>query len=121
MYKVYQSLWNHDNVAFYKAINHDWSKNVSELMFELKDKIQAETIDLIGRSYSMIYENVFNEMTNQTPDMLTECCKTLNWEITDGPQGKLILPKPSPIDRYGSTNSEDQLHKLTDFVSFLEN
>ena len=89
-------------------------------MFELKDKIQAETIDLVGRSYSMIYENVLAEMTNQTPDMITECCKNINWEIVDGPQ-KLIMPKQPIMDKQNGTNSEDQLYKLTDFVSFLEN
>ena len=36
MFVVFQCLWNNDTVGFYKAMNHEWSKNVAELMFELK-------------------------------------------------------------------------------------
>uniref|UniRef100_A0A1Q3F911 Putative cop9 signalosome complex subunit 8 n=1 Tax=Culex tarsalis TaxID=7177 RepID=A0A1Q3F911_CULTA len=121
MYKVYQCLWNNDTAGFYKVINHDWSKHVSELMFELKEKIQQETVNLIGRAYSSIFENVFAEMTNQTPDMIDEMCRTLNWEIVQGPQPRLIMPKHPAADKPVVVSSEDQLQKLTDFVSFLEN
>uniref|UniRef100_U5EKJ7 Putative signalosome subunit 2 csn8 n=1 Tax=Corethrella appendiculata TaxID=1370023 RepID=U5EKJ7_9DIPT len=121
MYKVFTCLWNNDTSGFYKAINYDWSKNVSELMFELKEKIQLETVNLVGRAYSSIFENVFAEMTNQTPEMIVDTCKSLNWEIVDGPFPRLIIPKVPVTEKPISTSSEDQLQKLTDFVSFLEN
>ncbi|KFB43040.1 AGAP008857-PA-like protein [Anopheles sinensis] len=121
MYKVYVSLWNNDTAGFYKAINHDWSKHVSELMFELKEKIQQETISLIGRAYSSIFENVFAEMTNQTTDMVEDTCKGLNWEIIDGAPPRLIIPKRTVEEKPIVVSSEDQLQRLTDFVSFLEN
>uniref|UniRef100_A0A182J4N1 CSN8/PSMD8/EIF3K domain-containing protein n=1 Tax=Anopheles atroparvus TaxID=41427 RepID=A0A182J4N1_ANOAO len=121
MYKVYVSLWNNDTAGFYKAINHDWSKHVSELMFELKEKIQQETISLIGRAYSSIFENVFAEMTNQTTDMVEDTCKGLNWEIVDGAHPRLIIPKRTIEEKPIVVSSEDQLQRLTDFVSFLEN
>ncbi|XP_055635750.1 COP9 signalosome complex subunit 8 [Toxorhynchites rutilus septentrionalis] len=121
MYKVYQCLWNNDIAGFYKVINHDWSKHVSELMFELKEKIQHETINLIGRAYSSILENVFSEMTNQTPDMIDEMCKNLKWEIVEGPRPRLILPKHPVAEKPLVVSAEDQLQELTNFVSFLEN
>ncbi|EAT40448.1 AAEL007821-PA [Aedes aegypti] len=121
MYKVFQCQWNNDTAGFYKAINYDWSKHVSELMFELKEKMQQETVNLIGRAYSSIFENVLAEMTNQTPDMIDELCKNLNWEIVEGPRPRLILPKHPPVDKPLVVTAEDQLQKLTDFVSFLEN
>ncbi|XP_052897614.1 COP9 signalosome complex subunit 8 [Anopheles moucheti] len=121
MYKVYVALWNNNTAGFYKAINHDWSKHVSELMFELKEKFQQETIALIGRAYSSIFENVFAEMTNQTPDMIEDTCNSLNWEITPGLYPRLIIPKRTVDEKPIVVSSEAQLHRLTDFVSFLEN
>lgn len=121
MCKVYQCLWNNDLPGFYKEVNYEWSRNVAETMFELKEKIQAESVNLIGRAYNSIFENVFADMTNQKPEVMVETCKNLGWEIVEGPAPRLIIPtKPAP-ENVVSTTSEDQLHKLTDFVSFLEN
>lgn len=60
-------------------------------------------------------------MLNCTSEQLTDLCNELNWEIQDGKYPRLIIPKQSEIARHTITNSEDQLAKLTDFVTFLEN
>lgn len=91
-------------------------------MFELKEKVQASNIQLIGKSYTSIFENVFAEMTNNhTPEMVNEECKRLNWEIEEGPHPRLIIPKKQSVHESSVLDSEDQLKKLTYFVSFLEN
>lgn len=38
MYTVYNFLWHNNIAGFFKAINHEWSNTVAELMFELKGK-----------------------------------------------------------------------------------
>uniref|UniRef100_A0A6B2EGA7 Putative signalosome subunit 2 csn8 n=1 Tax=Phlebotomus kandelakii TaxID=1109342 RepID=A0A6B2EGA7_9DIPT len=121
MFTVLQCLWSNKNVEFYKAITYDWSKTIAKIMNDLKEKVQAETINLIGRAYSSIFENVFVDMTNYSPDAVTDTCKSLNWEIGDGPPPRLIIPKKPPVEKMAFTSCEDQLQKLTDFVSFLEN
>ncbi|GAB0097276.1 COP9 signalosome complex subunit 8 [Sergentomyia squamirostris] len=121
MLTVLQCLWSNKNVEFYKAITFEWSKPIAKVMGELKEKIQAETINLIGRAYSSIFENVFSDMTNHSPDAVTETCKSLNWEIIEGPFPRLIIPKKPPVEKIVFTSCEEQLQKLTDFVSFLEN
>lgn len=35
---VFNYLWHNNISGFFKAINHEWSNNVAELMFELKGK-----------------------------------------------------------------------------------
>jgi COP9 signalosome complex subunit 8 len=80
-----------------------------------------ETVNLIGRAYSSIFENVFADMTNQTAEQIIETCKNLNWELVEGPAPKLIIPKKPVCDNILATTAEEQLYKLTDFVSFLEN
>lgn len=121
MHKVYECLWKNEMVEFYKLIDYKWSTSVAEVMFELKEKIQMDNIQLIGYAYSSIHENVFAEMTNQPPEMINDTCKRMNWEIQDGPSPRLILPKKPVLEKVSALDAEDQLHKLTTYVSFLEN
>lgn len=90
-------------------------------MVELRAKIFQETIALIGLAYSSIFEDRLGEMIAQAPEAVGETCQSLGWTIEDGPYPRLVIPKRA-ADREGETaGAEDQLAKLTDFVSFLEN
>lgn len=84
-------------------------------------KVQMDNIQLIGYAYSSILENVFAEMTNQTTETVEETCKRMGWEIQEGPYPRLILPKKPTMEKVSSLDAEDQLHRLTSYVSFLEN
>lgn len=121
MHKIYECLWKNEMVEFYTLIDHKWSQGVAEVMFELKEKIQTDNIQLISYAYSSIHEDVFAGMTNQTPEMITDTCKRLGWEIEDGPFPRVILPKKPAAEKVSALDAEDQLHKLTTYVSFLEN
>ncbi len=89
--------------------------------FRCADKVQEETINLVALAYSSIFEDYLCTMLNQTPEALNEICGTLGWEIQSGPYPRLIIPKKQVIEKMDSATAEDQLQKLTDFVSFLEN
>lgn len=86
----------------------------------LSEKTYKETVELIGKSYTSIFENHLCNMLNQTSDVITELCNSLGWEIQDG-NPRLILPKRPPVEKIDTDTSEHLLAKLTDFVSFLEN
>lgn len=121
MHKVYEYLWKNEMVNFYKAMEFKWSIQVSEVMYELKEKIQMDNVQLIGYAYSSILEDVFAEMTNQTPETVEETCKRMGWEIQEGPYPRQILPKKPAMEKVSTLDAEDQLHRLTSYVSFLEN
>lgn len=85
------------------------------------EKTYKETLDLIGKAYTSIFEDRLCEMLNQTPDVIAELCRNLEWEIQGGDYPRLILPRrPVPV-KVPTELSENLLAKLTDFVSFLEN
>lgn len=60
-------------------------------------------------------------MLNQTPETVSDLCVSLGWEIQNGSYPRLIIPKKKDIEKVDTATAEDQLQKLTDFVSFLEN
>lgn len=122
MHKIFLCLTKNEVFDLYKLLDSfKWSTSVAEIMFELKEKVRMDTIDLIGRAYTSIFENVFGEMTNLTHDMIEDTCKRMDWEIQEGPYPRLILPKKPIAEKVSALNAEDQLQKLTSYVSFLEN
>lgn len=60
-------------------------------------------------------------MLNETPEALNELCSTLGWEIQNGSFPRLVIPKKKIVQKVDTATAEDQLQKLTEFVSFLEN
>lgn len=87
----------------------------------IAENTYKETLELVGKAYSSIFEDRLCEMINQTPDVITVVCKTMDWEIQDGPYPRLIIPKRPIPTNVKSASSEKLLATLTDFVSFLEN
>lgn len=94
---------------------------MAELMTELREKIYQETITLIGLAYSSIFEDRLCDMIAQSPDVVGDTCQALGWTIEDGPYPRLVIPKRAPESEGEIAGAEEQLAKLTDFVSFLEN
>lgn len=119
LYKVFESLWHNKSIQFYVQMNYNWTGNVAKIMLELKDRYQQETINLIGTAYTSIFENTLSEMLNQTPETVPQLCTGLGWELVDGAP-RLIVPKKPTREKVAQTACEDQMKKLTEFVSFLE-
>jgi len=120
MRQIYRHLLDNDYPAFYRTIEFEWSRNIVEIMFELKNKIKMDCINTIGK-YCTIFQSVLMGMANLTPDMVEETCTSMGWEIIPGGHDPIIVPKPIAELKMPAASCEDQLAMLTDFISFLEN
>lgn len=118
--QVFETLWHNRFAQFYVQMNYTWSVNIAKIMIELKDRVQRETIKLIGTAYTSVFENTFSDMLNQKPETVPQLCTELDWELHDGNPRFIIPKKPVYSDRVAQTACEDQMKKLTEFVSFLE-
>lgn len=58
-------------------------------------------------------------MTGLPPDVAATACIENGWTIEA--DTNIVHPVRPNLQASGDTSSEDQLYKLTDFVSFLEN
>lgn len=85
------------------------------------EKTYKETVELIGKAYTSLFEDNLCNMLNQTPEAVAELCTNLGWEIQEGTYPRLILPRRPPDVKVHTESAENLLGKLTDFVSFLEN
>ncbi|KAI4465029.1 cop9 signalosome complex subunit 8 [Holotrichia oblita] len=120
IWAVAQHMWQRDFAAVYKALNTvKWSDTVAEIMMLVQDKVRSRAVDLISQAYSSITLDTIASMTGLTIEVAGGACMEKGWHIEADTH--IVRPIRPKIENCGHISSEDQLFKLTDFVSFLEN
>ncbi|KAJ8926745.1 hypothetical protein NQ314_020862 [Rhamnusium bicolor] len=120
IWTVGQHMWKRDFPSIYKALNSvTWSETVAHIMKQVQDVVRSRAVDLISQAYSSITLDTVSAMTGLSPDICVPACAERGWKVE--PDSCMVHPIRQIIEPVGQTSSEDQLYKLTDFVSFLEN
>ncbi|CAK1603068.1 unnamed protein product [Parnassius mnemosyne] len=120
IWAIGQKLWKKDLAGTYQTIAaYTWTEPIANIIKALEEKVRERAFNLIGRSYSFISLDTVISMTGLNKEAALHVCKERKWELDeDGTTIKPVPPvQPAPLH----TSSEDQLFKLTEFVSFLEN
>lgn len=76
-------------------------------------------MDLVARAYTSISAEDFAPLVGMGTDEAIKAAKGHGWGY-DEPT-RMILPIPQAQQPYTPTPSEEQLRRLADYVSFLEN
>lgn len=108
---------NYVGAARYGKRFRNGEKNVPFVFFV--ENVRKRAVDLITQAYSSIHIDTVAAMTGLTPEQTKEACVEKEWSIE--PDTLMVHPKAPPKPPPCHTSSEDQLNKLTNFVSFLEN
>lgn len=88
-------------------------------VYSVLDVVRSRAVDLISQAYSSITLETVSAMTGLTPDICIPACVERGWTVEQ--DSHMVHPVRQNVEPIGQTSSEDQLYKLTDFVSFLEN
>ncbi|CAK1549973.1 unnamed protein product [Leptosia nina] len=120
IWAVGQKLWKKDLPRTYQALAaYHWIDPVATIMRALEENVRERAFNLIGRSYSSISVDTVVSATGLSKEAVLQICRDRKWELSD--DGVTVNPIPPTQPAPLHTSSEDQLFKLTDFVSFLEN
>ncbi|XP_065341576.1 COP9 signalosome complex subunit 8 [Cloeon dipterum] len=121
VWRIGQRMWQRDLYLVHVALaqTDSWSEPVAPIMDALKGQVRSRALELIGSAYSSITVESLARLLGETPaQALASAASQPGWQIVDS---NMILPK-KPVPPPGPPlTSEDQLDKLTEFVSFLEN
>ncbi|KAF3422037.1 hypothetical protein E2986_05270 [Frieseomelitta varia] len=121
IWMVGQRMWQRDWPAVHVALNAEWSEDVSDIMAALKDNVRERAIILISKAYSSLGLTVFASMTGLTLEEARRVAVERGWTV----DGTMVQPCKIQKEESNLANevclTEDQLFKLTQFVSFLEN
>ncbi|XP_019878427.1 COP9 signalosome complex subunit 8 isoform X2 [Aethina tumida] len=120
IWDVAQSMWKRDFPAIYLALNAvNWSEPISEIMKQVQDVVRSRAVDLISQAYSSISLENVSAMTGLPLDICASACVEKGWHVEA--DTRMVHPVRVNKEQPSQPSSEDQLYKLTDFVSFLEN
>ncbi|XP_049762595.1 COP9 signalosome complex subunit 8 [Schistocerca cancellata] len=119
IWKVGQKMWQRDFPGVYAALNSEWSENVSQIMRALHDNVRKRAVHLVSHAYSSISLDDLAAFVGMTAEQAAQAALEQGWQVDES--ARLVNPcRPKEELNYISS-SEDQLYKLTEYVSFLEN
>ncbi|KAK7086925.1 COP9 signalosome complex subunit 8 [Halocaridina rubra] len=119
IWEVGQHLWQRDLPGVYAALKQEWSPTVKDMMKALHESVRQRAIDLVARAYTSLSADDFAQLYGVTVEEAVTAAKGLGWGY-DEPT-RMILPCPRPQPPHTPIPSEEQLRRLADYVSFLEN
>ncbi|XP_050731368.1 COP9 signalosome complex subunit 8-like [Eriocheir sinensis] len=119
IWEVGQHLWQRDLPAVYTALTHEWSPTVKDIMKALHEHVRNRAIELVGRAYTSIRADDFAQLLGMSVEEAASLAQGHGWGY-DEPTC-MILPVPQTPQPHAPTPSEEQLRRLADYVSFLEN
>jgi len=121
IWNVGQKLWIREFKSVYQTISSvQWSQNIAQLINRLLEKTRQRAILLVSNAYSFITLTEFCSIVGLDEREALALAASKEWSYDSNL--KLVTPKkPEPPSGAGVTSEDDQLKRLTDFVSFLEN
>ncbi|XP_015177810.1 PREDICTED: COP9 signalosome complex subunit 8 [Polistes dominula] len=121
IWAVGKHMWQRDWPAVHVALNADWSEDVSGIMTVLKDSVREQAMTLISKAYSSLGLTVLASMTGLALEDAQKAAIERGWSIDGTMVQPVKVDKDQSIFNNETCLTEDQLKKLTQFVSFLEN
>ncbi|XP_014226279.1 COP9 signalosome complex subunit 8 [Trichogramma pretiosum] len=120
IWSVGKKMWTRDWEEVHIALNVEWNPNVREVMQALKGEVQERVLKLVGDAYASLDLVTLSKMIGMSLDETKVVAEQRGWNLV----GNTVKPtKAVPKSNASTTETiaEEQLHKLTQFVSFLEN
>lgn len=120
VWAVAEHMWKRDLPGTYKALGSCvWSENIAEIMKCVQENVKARAVNLIAQAYSSITLDKVAAMTGCSYDEAGKSSLDRGWNVEADIH--MVHPVRPPAGSGTHISSEDQLQKLTDFVSYLEN
>uniref|UniRef100_A0A224XZB0 COP9 signalosome complex subunit 8 n=1 Tax=Panstrongylus lignarius TaxID=156445 RepID=A0A224XZB0_9HEMI len=116
IWAVGKTMWQRDMKAFYTLVSKtDWTENVASIMAALKDSVRERCLNLVSNAYSSVTVDSVAQLLGVVD--VASLAKEHGWSV----EGNLVSPVRKTIPHIYITSTEEQLHRLTSFVSILEN
>ncbi|EEB10874.1 COP9 signalosome complex subunit, putative [Pediculus humanus corporis] len=119
IWKVGQKMWQRDFPGIYEALNRQWSNDVAEIMQKLLEKTHQRAANLVATAYSSLSVDALAAFTGLSIEEAIQQGLDAGWQIDR--ETNIVKPCRPVNNIVQVVSCEDQISKLTDFVSFLEN
>ncbi|XP_066965304.1 COP9 signalosome complex subunit 8-like [Macrobrachium rosenbergii] len=115
--------WSRSGNREYKCIQYN-KYCIEYCLLHLKSRkklynVRQRAIDLVARAYTSISADDFAQLFGANVEEAVLAAKGFGWGYDEPTH--MILPSPRVPPPHTPTPSEEQLRRLADYVSFLEN
>ncbi|KAL0119167.1 hypothetical protein PUN28_009638 [Cardiocondyla obscurior] len=122
VWTVGRCMWQRKWPAVHIALNVEWSEDIKDVMVALKENVRERVMRLISKAYSSLNLTTMATMSGMSLDEARQAAIDRGWTV----DGAIVQPrKQIDEEQYNQSDkvclTEEQLQKLTQFVSFLEN
>ena len=129
LWKIGQCLWKREFPTVYQIIkSHEWSESFKEPLLKLYSILQNRMTSLIENAYSLVkVDDLSQALGISEEQQLLDFINNKKWVLD--PDTKLVKvdcqcesnTAGNTQDKLDNTTLTQSLHRLTDYVSFLEN
>ncbi|XP_072757507.1 COP9 signalosome complex subunit 8 [Anoplolepis gracilipes] len=122
IWTVAELMWQRKWPKVHTALNVEWGEDIKDIMTALKDNVRERVMRLISKAYSSLNLTTMATMSGLSLDEARQAATDRGWSV----DGTIVQPcKHIDEEQYSQSDktclTEEQLEKLTQFVSFLEN
>ncbi|XP_021947149.1 COP9 signalosome complex subunit 8 [Folsomia candida] len=118
LWAVGQTLWLKDTRSFHNTVKaFQWSTTIAPIVAKLIETVRETTLRLLGTVYTCVNTQDAAELLGLSEPEVCSLISPLGWTIQNG----LLHPAESVAQNVYSMSADDQIAKLTDYVSVLEN
>ena len=109
--------------VYFLIQEHEWPAYVRTIMQRIVEQVRRQQISLIQHAYSDIRFENLKRLTGMTTDEeAMTLIQQLGWSLN--PETQIVVPVKNTPDTQSPDSekdlSQEQLHKLTEYVAFLE-
>jgi len=123
LWKIGQLLWSRDFPSAHLALNQEWPEEISKYILILKEKLQERVQNIVSKAYSSIKADEFAKLLGMNEQQALRVASQREWQFDSG--SGYIYPKTPDCGKQAEAStfisSEQQLSRLTDYISYLEN
>ncbi|XP_074598449.1 COP9 signalosome subunit 8 [Brevipalpus obovatus] len=120
LWELSEHLMKCDFAPVYQMIDsYQWPSHLENSINHLRSELQRRNVQLINKSYSSIRLDDALKMTGCTAESIVNLSQSQNWVMD--PQFGFVISRKNFVEDDGGSSNQEQLEKLADYISFLEN
>ena len=119
LWAVGKGMWTRDNPAVYAALAGPWSSGVEHIMAKLGQGFRDSQRKLVGEAYSTIKISDMALYLGMSEAEAGAMAEGAGWGWDKG--SGIVTPRQGREDRGVVPPTEEQLNRITNFISYLEN
>jgi len=117
LWAVGQKLWTKDSLGVYVALRREWPEYLQPAVGQLEGVIRERALSLVSRAYTSITLSDLSALVGLPTEEAAKLATERGWVA----EGDMVLPRTAPQTIQQTSNCQQALTKLTQYVSFLEN